>query len=77
MMSEAMDIAEPQIIPFAKRLKIIVGRGGIHRFSVPLSEQTVALDPLVTYRSFVIVLPKLVPFNKGHKFIWNFQTSHT
>lgn len=47
-MSEAVNIAKSDIIPLAKRLKIIVGRGGIHRLSVPLSEQTVALDPLVS-----------------------------
>ncbi len=76
-MSEAVNIAKSDIIPLAKRLKIIVGRGGIHRLAVPLSEQTVALDPLVSYRSLVIVLPKLVPFNKGYKLIWDFQTSHT
>lgn len=76
-MSEAVDIAEPQIIPLAKCLKVIVRCGRIHRLSVPLSEHAVALDPFVTYRSLVIVLPELVPFNKGHKFIWNFQASHT
>lgn len=77
MVSEAVNIAKSDIIPLAKRLKIIVGRGWVHRLSVPLSEQTVALDPFVTYQSLVIVLPKLVLFNKGHKLIWDFQTSHT
>lgn len=76
-MSEAVNIAKSDIIPLAKRLKVIIGSGGVHRFTVPLGEQTVALDPFVTYRSFVIVLPKLVLFNKGRKFIWNFQASHT
>ena len=66
-MSEAVDIAKSDIIPLAKRLKVIVRSGGIHRFSVPLSEQPVALDPFVTYRSLVIVLPKLVSFNKFRK----------
>jgi len=76
-MSEAVNIAKSDIIPLTKRLKVIVGRGGIHRFAVPLGEQAVTLDPFVTYRSLVIVLPKLVFFNKGHKFIWDFQASHT
>ena len=77
MVSEAVNIAKSDIIPLAKRLKIIVGRGGIHRLSVPLSEQAVALDPLVSNRSLVIFLPKLVLFNKGHKLGGDFQASHT
>lgn len=76
-MSEAVNIAKSDIIPLAKRLKVIVWRGWVHRLSVPLSKQAVALDPFVTYRSLVIVLPKLVPFNKFRKFGGDFQASHT
>lgn len=56
-MSEAVNIAKSKVIPFAKRLKVIVGSRGIHRLSVPLSEQPIAFYPFVSNRSFVIVLP--------------------
>ena len=56
-MSEAVNIAEPQVIPLAKSLEVIVGSGGVHRLSVPLSEQPIALNPLVPDRSLVIILP--------------------
>ena len=48
-MSEAMDIAKPKVIPLAKHLKVIVGSGGIHRFSVPLSKQPIAFYLFVSY----------------------------
>ena len=57
MVSEAVDITEPQVIPLAKRLKIVIGSRGVHRLAVPLSEQPIVFYPLVSNRSFVIVLP--------------------
>ena len=46
-MSEAVNIAESEVIPFAKRLKIIIWCGGIHWLAVPLSEKAIVLYPLV------------------------------